>query len=69
MEEKRQDARAVTNECGVCVAQIHRDVNTALLPKKDLHREDKEQVLVVRVDVGRLVKENVRERVVVRICV
>ena len=50
--EKQQHAGADTNKFGVCVAQIHRDVDAVRLPKKGLCREDKEEVLVVRVDVG-----------------
>ena len=42
--------------------QIHRDVDAGLLlvAVKDLRRVDTEDVLVVRVDVRCLVKENVR---------
>ena len=61
--DKRQDAGADTNEFGVCVAQIHRDVDAVLLPKKGLRRADKEGVLEVRVDVGCLVKDDVCEYV------
>ena len=34
---------------------------------KDIRREDKESVLLVRMDVGHLVGEYVREHVVVRV--
>ena len=47
----------------------YRDVDAVLLlPMKDFRLEDKEEVLLVRVDVGRPVKEHVRVRVVERIC-
>ena len=44
----RQDAGADTNEFGVCVAQIHRNVDAVFLPlpKKGLGPVDKEEVLV-----------------------
>ena len=60
--DKRQHARADTNECGVCVAQIHRDGGAILLPKKDFRRVD-EEVLLVSVDVWFVVGECVREHV------
>ena len=69
MVDKRQDVGADTNKFGVCVAQIHRDVDAVRLPKKGLRRADKEGVLVVGVDVGCLVKEDVCEYVDVRISV
>ena len=47
--EKRQHTEADTNKFGVCVEQIHREVDSVLLllPKKDLRWADKEAVLVV----------------------
>ena len=60
--------RADTNECGVSVAQIHRDRDAVLLLlKKDLRPVENEEVHLVRVDVGRLINEDAREHVGVRI--
>ena len=47
----------------VSVLRKPRDVDAVLLPKKDLRRVDKEEVLVVRADVECLVKEHVRGHV------
>ena len=64
LADKRRHPGADTKECGVCVAHIHRDVDGALLlPVKDLRRGDDDDVLVVRVEVGHMVKEYVREHV------
>ena len=64
--EKRQDTGADTNEFGVCVGQLYREVDAVLpfvLHEKDLLLVDKEEVLVVRLDVGSLVKRHVGEHV------
>ena len=51
----------------VSVLRKPRDVDAVLLPKKDLRRVDNEEVLVVRADVERLVKEHVRGHADVRV--
>ena len=66
--DRRLDPRADTIEFGVVLCK-HRDEDAVLLHhKKDLRRVDKDEVLVVQVNVGRLVKGHVRERVDVVIC-
>ena len=55
--EKRQHHEVDTNKFGVCVWQMHQDVDAVLLRMKDLRMVDNEEVLLVSVDVWFLVGE------------